>query len=94
MKIGSLLLIPMLCLPCLVSAKERKINELPMYGGKHTPEVEQDKKISESAAKLGWQYYSRDDLDTAIKPFNQTWMFDRNSIDALWGFGLIQNHPG
>ena len=60
-----------------------------MYGGKHNPDVEQDKKISESAAKLGWQYFYRDDLDTAMKRFNQAWMFDRDSIDALWGFGLI-----
>jgi len=85
----SLLLIAMLCLPCLVSAKDRPINELPMYGGKHNPSVEQNKQFSESAAKLAWQYYYRGDLDTAIKRFNQAWMFDRDSINALWGFGLI-----
>jgi tetratricopeptide (TPR) repeat protein len=60
-----------------------------MYGGKHDPAVEQNKNFSASAAKLGWQYYYRGDLDTAIKRFNQAWMFDRESVDALWGFGLI-----
>jgi tetratricopeptide (TPR) repeat protein len=89
MKIKSLLLILLLCIPLLVYAKDRPTNELPMYGGKHNPAVEQNKAFSASAAKLAWQYYYRGDLDTAIKRFNQAWMFDRDSIDALWGFGLI-----
>lgn len=89
MKIKFLLLIILLCLPILVNAKDRPTNELPMYGGKHNPSVEQNKGFSDKAAKLAWQYYYRDDLDTAIKRFNQAWMFDRDSIDALWGFGLI-----
>jgi tetratricopeptide (TPR) repeat protein len=89
MKIKSLLLILLLCIPLLVNAKDRPINELPMYGGKHNPTVEQNKAFSASAAKLAWQYYYRGDLDTAIKRFNQAWMFDRDSVDALWGFGLI-----
>ena len=67
----------------------RPENELPMYGGKHTPNVERNKESSTSAAKLGWQYYYKGDLDMAIKRFNQAWMFDSNNVDALWGFGLI-----
>lgn len=70
-------------------AIERPINELPMYGGQHNPKVESNKKISQSAAKLGWKYYYSGDLDTAIKRFNQAWMFDRENVEALWGFGLI-----
>ncbi|MDP8219042.1 MAG: hypothetical protein P9M03_09990 [Candidatus Theseobacter exili] len=68
---------------------ERPDNELPMYGGQYVPVVEPDKKNSKSAAKLGWQYYYNGDLDTAIKRFNQAWMFDRGNLDAFWGFGLI-----
>ncbi|MBI2437620.1 MAG: hypothetical protein HYV36_02245 [Lentisphaerae bacterium] len=68
---------------------ERPENELPMYGGKHKPSIEQNKDFGISAAKLGWQYYFQGDLDTAIKRFNQAWLFDTNSVDALWGFGLI-----
>lgn len=68
---------------------ERPENELPMYGGKRTPNIEQNKDLSTSAAKLGWQYYYKGDLDTAIKRFNQAWMFDSNNVDAFWGFGLI-----
>ena len=89
MKIKFLILFVILCLPCLLNAKDRDMNELPMYGGKHNPTVEQNKQFSASAAKLGWQYYYRGDLDTAMKRFNQAWMFDRDSIDALLGFGMI-----
>jgi tetratricopeptide (TPR) repeat protein len=89
MKIKFLIIMVMLCLPLWVNAKERPTNEIPMYGGTHTPTVEQNKKFSESAAQLAWQYYYKGDLDTAIKRFNQAWMFDRESVDALWGFGLI-----
>jgi tetratricopeptide (TPR) repeat protein len=89
MKIKFLIMIVMLCLSLWVNAKEWPTNEIPMYGGSHTPTVEQNKKFSESAAQLAWQYYYKGDLETAIKRFNQAWMFDRDSIDALWGFGLI-----
>ncbi len=84
-----ILIVAILCIPCFVCAKDRPINELPMYGGKHNPSVEQNKNFSKSAADLGWKYYYKNDLDTAVKRFNQAWMLDRDSIDALWGFGLI-----
>lgn len=74
---------------CSAYAVERPINELPMYGGQHNPKVETNKKNSRSAAELGWKYYYSGDLDTAIKRFNQAWMFDRENVDSLWGFGLI-----
>ena len=74
---------------CLAYAVERPLNELPMYGGQHNPDVEANKKFSQSAADLGWQYFYSGDLDTAIKRFNQAWMFDRENADAYWGFGLI-----
>lgn len=64
-------------------------NELPMYGGKRTPNFSQNKEASSSAAKLGWQYYYKGDLDTAIKRFNQAWMSDTNNVDTFWGFGLV-----
>lgn len=72
-----------------ITSAERTMNEMPMYGGKHNPTVEQNKEFSKSAAKLGWKYYYKGDLDAAIKRFNQAWMFDRESADAFWGFGLI-----
>lgn len=78
-----------LCLTVALHAAERPENELPMYGGKHNPDVEENKEDSKGIAKLGWQYYYRGDLDTAIKRFNQAWMFDRQNVEAFWGFGVI-----
>ncbi|MCC7433476.1 MAG: hypothetical protein IT363_02245, partial [Methanoregulaceae archaeon] len=46
-----------LCLTVTIRAAERPENELPMYGGKHNPEVEENKESSKGLAKLGWQYY-------------------------------------
>lgn len=74
---------------CPAWATERPMNELPMYGGKHDPVVPTNKNFSRSAAELGWKYYYAGDFDTAIKRFNQAWMFDRQSTDAFWGFGLV-----
>ena len=74
---------------CNLAQAEQAMNEMPMYGGLHNPTVAQNKERSISAAKLGWKYYYDGDLDTAIKRFNQSWMFDRNNKDAYWGFGLI-----
>jgi len=68
---------------------ERPINELPMYGGQHDPQVPEDKKASDGAAKLGWEYYDKGDYGTAMKRFNQAWMFNRKNAAAYWGFGVI-----
>lgn len=68
---------------------ERPDNEIPMYGGNHNPTVEQNSEFSKSAVDLGWKYYYQGDFDTAIKRFNQGWMFDRENPDVYWGFGLI-----
>ena len=87
--IKKLILITMLVFLCNGAYAERPINEIPMYGGQHDPEVEPNKEHSKSAAKVGWKYYYEGDIDTAIKRFNQAWMFDRKSVDAFWGFGLI-----
>lgn len=65
------------------------INEMPMYGGQHDPQVESNEWASKEASKLGWKYYSQGDMTTAIKRFNQAWMFDRSNPEAYWGFGLI-----
>ena len=78
-----------LCLISNLANAERPMNEMPMYGGTHNPKVGHNKSHSSSAAKLGWKYYYKGDLKTAIKRFNQAWMFDRNSAEAFWGFGLI-----
>lgn len=68
---------------------EYQMNEMPLYGGQHDPQVPEDKKASVNAAELGWKYFYNEDHATAIKRFNQAWMLDRNNFQAYWGFGLI-----
>ncbi len=65
------------------------MNELPMYGGQHTPQVEPSPENSQGAAELGWRYLYRGDLSTAMKRFNQAWMFNRKNPYAFWGFGIV-----
>ncbi|MFZ0131473.1 MAG: hypothetical protein WAK95_02950 [Desulfobacterales bacterium] len=68
---------------------ERPSNEIPMYGGADKSHVEQNNEFSQHAADLGWKYFNNGDFDTAIKRFNQSWMFNHNNVDALWGFAMI-----
>ncbi len=60
-----------------------------MYGDEHKPCLEENKVFSKDAAKLGWKYFYNGDPDTAMKRFNQAWMFDRKNPEAFWGFGVI-----
>lgn len=71
------------------SFAERPDNELPMYGDQYKPAVEKNEWASKRAVELGWKYFYQGDLDTAIKRFNQGWMFDRENPDVYWGFGVI-----
>jgi len=89
MKILSTLVLLQFLLIGVCFAEDRPSNELPMYGGADKSHIEPDKKSSKGVAQLGWQYFAKGDYDTAIKRFNQAWMFDHDNIDALWGFGLI-----
>ncbi len=79
----------MLSLAARSFGAEYEINELPMYGGKHDPQVEPNAAASKDLAELGWSYLYRGDSLTAMKRFNQAWMFDRKNPDAFWGFGII-----
>jgi tetratricopeptide (TPR) repeat protein len=85
----SIVLVLLLLISTHAFAEEYEMNELPMYGGQHDPQVESNKEHSKSAAELGWKYLYRGDLSTAMKRFNQAWMFDRKNSDAFWGFGII-----
>ena len=60
-----------------------------MYGGQHNPTVERNPDFSRDATHRGWEAYYQGDFDTAIKRFNQGWMFDRENPEVYWGFGLI-----
>jgi tetratricopeptide (TPR) repeat protein len=77
------------CLLGQLAWAERPMNELPMYGGQHNPAVERNVDFSRDATQRGWKAYYQGDFDTAIKRFNQGWMFDRENPEVYWGFGLI-----
>ncbi len=78
-----------LCLLTQLVFADRPTNELPMYGGQHNPTVERNPDLSRDATQRGWRAYYQGDFDTAIKRFNQGWMFDRENPEVYWGFGLI-----
>ncbi len=93
------------CLLSQFAWAERPMNELPMYGSKAksdcylntddrlidwaTREFGSRELASKDAASRGWKAYYQGDFDTAIKRFNQGWMFDRENPEVYWGFGLI-----
>lgn len=63
-----------------------------MYGGEDKSHIQPNPELSLNAANLGWEYLMKGDVDTAIKRFNQSWMFNHNNVKALWGFGIITLH--
>lgn len=77
------------CLFSQLAMAERPLNELPMYGGQQNPAIERNLDFSRDATQRGWKAYYQGDFDTAIKRFNQGWMFDRENPEVYWGFGLI-----
>lgn len=86
------IIVPFIIGACLfgqLAWAERPMNELPMYGGQHNPIVERNVGFSRDATQRGWKAYYQGDFDTAIKRFNQGWMFDRENPEVYWGFGLI-----
>ena len=60
-----------------------------MYGGQDKSYMQPNLEFSQNAASLGWEYLMKGDVDTAIKRFNQSWMFNHENVDAFWGFGII-----
>jgi tetratricopeptide (TPR) repeat protein len=82
------------------------INFLPLFGGYTKTESQQvddfmflsdcDKSFksrgdaSEFFAKMGWDYLSDGDKNTAINRFNLSWLLNPENIDAYWGLGVIE----
>jgi Tfp pilus assembly protein PilF len=78
------------------------LNEQPMFARQSKTPAEQ--KFFDSVAKLGysrpqgsdksvqlgWQYFfSKHDIATAMKRFNQAWLLDPDNGDAFHGFALL-----
>jgi tetratricopeptide (TPR) repeat protein len=81
------------------------INVLPMYGEVKKCEQQidldnefilesekqfKDRKVaSEYYVSKGWEYFFKDDNDTAMKRFNQAWLLDKTNPEVYWGFGNL-----
>ena len=81
------------------------INRLPMYGQakKCQSQLDLDKEFLETcdkqfkdrqeAAKYyisrGWGYFYKNEFDTAMMRFNQSWLLDSLNADIYWGYGNI-----
>ena len=81
------------------------INLLPMYGRVQKCDeqlqdddqfiIECDKHFANRAQATrfhidkGWSYFYQNDLDMAMKRFNQAWLLDSTDADVYWGFGNV-----
>lgn len=51
--------------------------------------AEDVKKYAKDAVRLGWQYYEKGDLETALKRFNQARIIDPDFAPAYFGMAYI-----
>ena len=81
------------------------INKLPMYGNKKKCKeqvqydlifIKETDKIFPNRSKAaiyyikrGWDYFYKNELDTAMMRFNQAWLLDSLNPDIYWGFGNL-----
>ena len=91
--------------PAANAAKDYPPNEMPMYGGveKNAAMLKADETFiaailakgitraqgSDDAVKLGWEYFRRHDIPTAMKRFNQAWLLDPGNGNAFHGFAIV-----
>ncbi|MCP9766277.1 tetratricopeptide repeat protein [Lacihabitans sp. LS3-19] len=82
------------------------INFLPLFGRYTKTEAQQlddymflsdcDKSFksrseaSDFFSKMGWDYLSEGDKNTAINRFNLSWLLNPENIDPYWGLGVIE----
>lgn len=82
------------------------VNFLPLFGGFEKTENQQvddqlflsdcdknfknRKEAGEFFSKMGWDYLSEGEKNTAIHRFNLSYLLDNENIDAYWGLGVIE----
>jgi tetratricopeptide (TPR) repeat protein len=96
--------------PGVVSQSSVDISLIPQYGGfQKTPEQVKadeefvttlinkfkDKRIaSNETIKVGNKYYQKEDLNTAIRRYNQAWLLDDTNPEVYTSFGNILKKRG
>ena len=68
--------------PELKGADERLISDTTKHYGSR-------QKASAAFIGNGFAYYQRDDLENAMRRFNQAWLLDPDNPEAYWGFASV-----
>ena len=84
---------------CASAPRQRSINEIPEYGNQpKSPEMLQadqeflaltkgkEKESFDHMMNVGWSFFQRGDIGTAIKRFNQAWLIDSTRGTAIKRF--------
>lgn len=53
------------------------------------PQFKSRREASKHLIGLGFQYYYRQDLKTAMYRFNQAYLLDTTNTDIFWGYGAV-----
>lgn len=94
----------------IVLSKSTDINTVPTYGGieKNDQQKQADEKFVrqsietmgsrekaiEATVQKAWEFSDKNDLDNAMKRFNQVLLLDPNNAEAYFGFGVISGKKG
>lgn len=85
-------------------ARAEDLSLLPMYGGKKkSKELDAaDKKFVKDVTKAAGSkakafdaaMFQKNDMDTAMRRFNQAWTLDSSRFESYWGFGVLHGMRG
>ena len=88
---------------CASGPHQRNINEIPEYGNQpKSPEMLQadqqflntvkgkEQQAFDHMMAVGWSFFKRGNIGTAIKRFNQAWLIDSTRYESYWGFAAAE----
>ena len=88
---------------CASGLRQRSINEIPEYGNQpKSPEMLQadqqflntvkgkEQQAFDHMMAVGWSFFKRGNIGTAIKRFNQAWLIDSTRYESYWGFAAVE----
>ena len=88
---------------CASGLRQRSINEIPEYGNQpKSPEMLQadqqflntvkgkEQQAFDHMMAVGWSFFKRGNIGTAIKRFNQAWLIDSTRYESYWGFAAAE----
>lgn len=73
--------------PQLKAADEKLIRDTVAHYGTRS-------KASAAFVNNGFAYYQKNDLENAMRRFNQAWLLDPGNPEVYWGFGSVLNDQG